>query len=49
MDQKTFEFLRQHSVNFLTMALENDRSKRYSIPMAMESAAGSAAILWKYS
>ena len=32
MDQKTFEFLRQHSVNFLTMALENDRQERILHP-----------------
>ena len=28
MDQKTFEFLRQHSVNFLTMALDNERQEK---------------------
>ena len=32
MDQKTFEFLRQHSVNFLTMALENDRHEKILHP-----------------
>ncbi|MGA2401332.1 MAG: iron-sulfur cluster assembly scaffold protein [Syntrophobacteraceae bacterium] len=28
MDQKALKFWRQHSVNFLTMALENDRRER---------------------
>ena len=32
MDQATLKFWRQHSINFLTMALDNDRGERIQYP-----------------